>query len=294
MYGPYYPNYNKGEHSEDTIIRQTQELLETEGDPEDWKVYIFTMNSPCLARNTDPCMLKLVHKAQEWWRLYGVKTHIGFVRCWGFKGNKENVFKDISYQQVECINQSEDFKSYVQTAEKALTDADPLCEAVFCVAKRLLKSEPVKEFPLTTTVQKQDRKSYCKSMHTKFESKPEDERKVLTQEVRRVTEAAEVLLSDQTGSLEEYLERGSRFILGHSFASQVCGTLQDEMRLAFQQCWTEMVQDMYAEFIREKLTEDFNHCTIQLFIQDILKITAECLQIGKVELSEEDPNAFRF
>lgn len=30
IYGPYYPNYNNGEHSEDIIIKQTQELLESD------------------------------------------------------------------------------------------------------------------------------------------------------------------------------------------------------------------------------------------------------------------------
>ncbi|KAK2856256.1 hypothetical protein Q5P01_004991 [Channa striata] len=38
MHGPYYPNYNTGEHSEDLIIKQTQELLESETLSEDCKV----------------------------------------------------------------------------------------------------------------------------------------------------------------------------------------------------------------------------------------------------------------
>ncbi|KAM9354991.1 uncharacterized protein KZ484_013174 [Pholidichthys leucotaenia] len=96
IYGPYYPNYTSGEHSEDIIVKQTQDLLESEGVPKGWKVFVFTLNSPCLARNTDPCMLKLVHEAQEWWSMFGVKTHIGFVRCWGFKGKKKRICSRMS------------------------------------------------------------------------------------------------------------------------------------------------------------------------------------------------------
>lgn len=59
----YYPNYHSREHSEDTVIKQTQEFLECDDVSEDWRVNIFTMNSPCLARNTEPCMLNLLHKA---------------------------------------------------------------------------------------------------------------------------------------------------------------------------------------------------------------------------------------
>lgn len=281
MYGPYYPNYNNGEHSEDIIVKQTQEFLELGDTSEDWKVYVFTVNSPCLARNTEPCMLTLVHKAQEWWRLYRVKTHIGFTRCWGFKGTKENLYKDINYRQVECINQSANYESYVKVSEK-ITDLNPLCKSVFSVAQHLLESGQ-ENFSLTSTVQKQDWRSYFKTMSSIFESKPEDEKNLLAQELNTAFEAAEVLLSGQTESFEQYLERGRTFTLSYTFSSLVCDAVQTEMRLRFEQCWREMVQDKYAEFIREKLTDEFNQCTIHLFIKDILQFTEMYLKIGKLQ-----------
>ncbi|XP_035805002.2 uncharacterized protein LOC118470433 [Amphiprion ocellaris] len=287
MYGPYYPNYNNGEHSEDVIIKQTQELLEVDcGVSEDWKVYVFTMNSPCLARNTEPCMLNLVHKAQEWWSLHGVKTHIGFVRCWGFKGTKENLFKDLNYKQVECVTEIVDYESYVKAAEQG-ADLNLLCEDVFAVTKHLLKSGRI-NFPLTNAALRQDWKSYFKCLNAIFEIKPEEERKILTQEANGLIEAIDVLLSGENGSFEEHLERGRAFALDHSFGSGVDEALQEEMRLLFLQCWREMVQDRYAEFIREKLTEDFNQCTVQLFIADVLRFTEEYLHIGKLQFLEDD------
>lgn len=108
IYGPYYPNYGSREHSEDLVISQTQELLESESFSEDVKVYIFTVNSPCLARYANRCMLNLVHKALEWWNAFGVKTHIGDMKCWGFKGIRENLFQGVNYKQVECVNQTVD------------------------------------------------------------------------------------------------------------------------------------------------------------------------------------------
>ncbi|XP_037606016.1 uncharacterized protein LOC119476668 [Sebastes umbrosus] len=281
MYGPYYPNYNNGEHSEDIVIKQTQELLESETVSEDWKVYVFTMNSPCLARNTYPCMLNLVQKAQEWWSMYGVKTHIGYVKCWGFKGTKETLFRDINYSQVDCMDQTEDHESYVKAAEK--TDLNPLCESLFSAVKRLLRSESLTLNIIT--VQGQDWKSYFKGMHSVFESKPEEEKIICTQEANAVIEAAQVLLSERSESFEKYLEKGRAFAFQYS--SQVSETIQDQIRLTFQLCWKEMVQDKYAEVIREKLTEDFNHCTVQLFMKDIVKFTKEYLEIGRIQFSEE-------
>ncbi|XP_018550055.1 uncharacterized protein LOC108895645 [Lates calcarifer] len=285
MYGPYYPNYNNGQHSEDIIIKQTQELLESEEVSEDWKVYVFTINSPCLARNTDPCMLNLIQKAQEWWTVYGVKTHIGYVRCWGFKGTKENLFRDIDYSQVDCINQTEDHEDYIKAADKR-TGLNPLCKNLSSAVKHLLRSVNL-SFSLMTSVQGQDWKSYFEKMHSIFECKPEDEKTVFTQELNATIEAAQALLSERSGSFEEHLESGKAFALDYTFSPQVSDALQDQMRLTFQQCWREMVQDKYAELIREKLTEDFNQRAVQLFIKDIAKFTNKYLEIGRIQFPEE-------
>ncbi|XP_019966567.1 uncharacterized protein [Paralichthys olivaceus] len=285
MYGPYYPNYSKGEHSEDFIIKQTQELLEDDFS-RDWKVYVFTMNSPCLARNINPCMINLVQKAQEWWRVYGVKTHIGFVRCWGFKGSKETLFRDINYSQVDCINQTENHEEYVKAATDR-TDLNPLCKNLSSAVKRLLRSVNL-SFPLMSIEQAQDWKCYFKKTHSIYESKPEDEKKDLTQKLNAAIGAAQALLSEKIGSFDEHLESGKAFTLDQTFGFSVSDVLRDEVSLTFQQCWKEMVQDKYAEFIRGKLMEEFNQCAVQLFIKDIVKFTNEYLHIGRIQFSEEE------
>ncbi|XP_012722832.2 uncharacterized protein LOC105929542 [Fundulus heteroclitus] len=284
MYGPYYPNYGSGEHSEDVVIKQTQQLLEAEDFPENRTLYVFTVNSPCLARNSEPCMLNLVHKAREWWRTYAVKTHIGFVRSWGFKGNKENLFKDVDYRQVTAITQSVDYESYVDLVGK-IDDLSPLCETVFSLAKDLLSAERLR-FPLTAAEEKQDQKSCFKSMNGILESKPEEEKKLLTKELSALAEAADLLLSGGSQSFEEHVERGTAFSLGYAFSSEVCEGLREEMRVGFQRCWRETVQDRCAEFVREKLTDEFNKRTVQLFIDDVRGLTRAYLQIGKVKLQK--------
>lgn len=281
MYGPYYPNYNNREHSEDVVIRQTQELLESEDVSENSKVFIFTLNSPCLVRNTNPCMLNLVQKAHEWWNMYGVKTHIGFKRSWGFKGSKETLFRDVSCSQVECINQSTDYKNYCEVTGK-IPELDPLCETMFSVTKNLLKPGP-ESFPVITE-QGPDWKSYFKNMHSMAAGKPEEERKLLMEEVSSLVDTARVLLSEKNDSLEGYLEKGRAFVLKYAFSSHVCDALQADLRLKFQECWMKMVQGKYAEFVRETLIEDFNQCTVWLCIKDIQEVSEKFLKIGKLQL----------
>ncbi|KAF0023530.1 hypothetical protein F2P81_024160 [Scophthalmus maximus] len=290
MYGPYYPNYSKGIHSEDIIIQQTEELLESEEFSQQWKVYVFTMNSPCLARNTEPCMINLVQKAHAWWTAYGVKTHIGFVRCWGFRGTKETLFRDIDYGHVDCINQTGNHGDYVEAA-KNRTNLNPLCENLRSAVKHLLTCADL-SFPLMTTVREQDWNSYFKKVHSIFECKPEGEKKVFAQKLDAAIEAARALLSAKSRSFDKHLEGGKAFPLHSTFAPQVSEALQDEMTLAFQQCWREMVQDKYADFLRGKLTEQFNQCAVQLFIKDIVKFTGRYLHIGRIKFSKEHMAAF--
>lgn len=273
IYGPFYPNYSSGEHSEDIVIKQTQELLESDAVAPDWKIYIFTVNSPCLARNSEPCMLSLVRKAHEWWSLYRVKTHIGFVKCWGFKGNKETLFRDVNCSQIELLIQSENHQSYVQAA-KEKPDLDPLCENLFSAVKEALKSV---RFPPVDVEQGTDWKSYFKSV---FSILPEDEN--FTREVDSILTEAQALLSGSSGSLQRCEEEGETFALGCSFSAKVSDAIASQARLAFQQCWREAVRNKYAESVRERLTEAFNQCTVRTFINGVAKFTKHFLQIGRI------------
>lgn len=273
IYGPFYPNYSSGEHSEDMVIKQTQELLVSDAVSPDWKVYIFTVNSPCLPRNSESCMLNLVRKAHEWWSLYRVRTHIGFVKCWGVKGSKENLFKDVNYSQIELVIQSDNHQSYMEAAQKK-PDLDPLCENLFFAVKEALESV---QFPPVDVEHGTDWKSYFKSV---FSILPNDES--FTQDVGRFLKEAQVLMLGSNGSLQQCVEEGETFALGCSFSTQVSDTITSQARLALQQCWRKAIQDKYAESVRDRLTEAFNQCTVHTFINGVAKFTKHFLQIGRI------------
>lgn len=279
IYGPFYPNYSSGEHSEDVVIKQTQELLESDAVTADWKVYVFTVNSPCLARSSEPCMLNLVRKAHEWWSLYRVRTRVGFVKCWGFKGSKETLFRHVDCSQIELVSQSEDHQSYVEAAERH-PSLHPLSENLFLAVKEALKSV---EFPPIDVEQGADWKCYFKRV---FSILPEDEK--FTRDVDGFLREAHALLSVTSGSLQRCVEEGETFALGCSFSAQVSDAVAAQARLAFQQCWREAVRDKYAESVRERLTEAFNQCTVHTFIRGVAKFTKHFLQIGRIRFQEAD------
>lgn len=282
MYGPYYPNYNKGEHSEDIIIKRTEELLVSDRAAEDWEVYVFTMNSPCLSRTAEhPCMLKLVQKAKEWWLTFRVKTNVGYQKCWGFKGTKETLFRVINYSQVQAVHESEDYEEYVSRNQ---TCANLLCQDVFALLKNMLKSRSL-SFGLP--LQGQEWRSYFKGMQLVPESVHDTDKRLVMEAICVMIEAAKSLSSEKCLSLEEHLARGHSFASNYTFNPQITECLKTEMRLAFQKCWSEMVQDKYTEEIRDALTEDFNKCINQLFIRDFVNVTSSFLHIGRVRFREE-------
>ncbi|CAL8313123.1 unnamed protein product [Lota lota] len=275
MYGPYYPDYASGEHSEDLVIRQTEELLGAEGARvRGFGVYIFTQNSPCLDRDTQPCMLQLVEKALEWHAVYGVKIHIGYAKCWGFKGNKEALFRDVDFAQLECVGGNRDHESYVEAVRKRPEgDLNALSEDVFSVVRRTLAvgSNNLK-FSLrhATPEQINGKSSFKDTLSCVSEGESQIEREALTQEMNAMTEAAQELVSEGTPrNLEEHIERGQTFAREYGFTSQTSEAARAEARLAFRRCWRDMVEGRYAEFVRDSLTDDFNRCVTHLFSQDV-------------------------
>ncbi|XP_059403544.1 uncharacterized protein LOC132137529 [Carassius carassius] len=66
------------------------------------EIYIFTTNSPCLARpNHVPCMIQAVYIAVILYKKHGIKTTIEYLEPWGFSGSYENLLPECSTK--DCI-----------------------------------------------------------------------------------------------------------------------------------------------------------------------------------------------
>lgn len=280
IFGPFYPDYSRGVHSEDQLLAQTQELLEAEPAAEaERELYVFTVNSPCLARSAEPCMLKLLRKAHEWWSRYRVRTHVGFLKCWGFKGSKENLFRDVDRSQIELISLSEDHRRYVEAAEEQL-QLQPLGEDLFWAVKEALRSV---RFPPADVQPGTDWRGYFKSALSIL---PEDE--TFSRDVEAFLREAGQLLAGGGGGLRRCLQDGEALAQGRSFSARLSEADQARARLALGRCWREALRDKHAESVRERLTEAFNQCTVHAFIRGVAKSSQHFLQIGRVRFQEAD------
>ncbi|XP_016118510.1 uncharacterized protein, partial [Sinocyclocheilus grahami] len=79
------------EHTEDKIFKLLLKIcLEDECCYSE--IYIFSTNSPCLARpNRVPCMIQAVVIARMLYKKHGIKTTIAYLEPWGFSGSYENL-----------------------------------------------------------------------------------------------------------------------------------------------------------------------------------------------------------
>lgn len=93
-----------GEHTEDNIFKLLLEIY-YESKCDYSEVYIYSTNSPCLARHGHvPCMIQAFLIAYMLHEKHGIKTIIGYLKPWGLSGSWE---KNVpSYSIRDCISTS--------------------------------------------------------------------------------------------------------------------------------------------------------------------------------------------
>lgn len=90
---PIFINYN-GEHSEDRIIEILEYKKQTKEIDDYSEIWIYTTNNPCIMReNHEPCISKLILLSIQLSQKCGIKTYIGFTKCYIFKTRMNAIFK---------------------------------------------------------------------------------------------------------------------------------------------------------------------------------------------------------
>ncbi len=90
------------EHTEDKIFEQLLEIY-SKDDCCYSEIYIFSTNSPCLARkNHVPCMIQAFVLAKLLYKKHGIKTIIGYLKPWGFSGSYDKQLPECPIK--DCIS----------------------------------------------------------------------------------------------------------------------------------------------------------------------------------------------
>ncbi|XP_067280949.1 uncharacterized protein [Pseudorasbora parva] len=86
---------SEGEHTEDQIFKRLQEIY-NESQCDYSEIYIFSTNSPCLARKDYvPCMISAIFWAYHLNKKHGIKIIMGYGQSYGLIGTySNNVIKD--------------------------------------------------------------------------------------------------------------------------------------------------------------------------------------------------------
>ncbi|ROK64910.1 hypothetical protein DPX16_1135 [Anabarilius grahami] len=100
-----------GKHTEDEIFEQQLKIY-SEDDCDYSEIYIFSTNSPCLARKDSvPCMINAIFIAKMLYEKHGMKTIIGYLKPWGYNGSFENILSEISLKDCTSHFKSQTLES---------------------------------------------------------------------------------------------------------------------------------------------------------------------------------------
>ncbi|XP_066551114.1 uncharacterized protein LOC136717399 [Amia ocellicauda] len=93
---------SKREHTEVKLITLVNEELKNYAneDISEWKVFLFTLHSPCIVNQpAESCMKCIIENATKWKNDYGTTMYIGFKKCWGITQHQK-IYKYIQ----ECLH----------------------------------------------------------------------------------------------------------------------------------------------------------------------------------------------
>ncbi|XP_017544292.2 uncharacterized protein LOC108415758 [Pygocentrus nattereri] len=107
---PEIPDQDNHLHSEDFILKEIIERLESGGFTKNSHLYIYSLNSPCIGRKHDhPCIFLLYCLSCVLFKRYEIQTYIGFSIYYGFAGPISGLLaNNKDHQQVkQAIKESE-------------------------------------------------------------------------------------------------------------------------------------------------------------------------------------------
>ncbi len=141
----------KEEHTEDKIFEQLLEIY-NENDCCYSEIYIFSTNSPCLARNNHvPCMIQAVVIAKLLYEKHGIKTTIGYLKPWGFSGFSKHLpecpIKDCIYNFPK-ESQTLGSKDIINKSPQTPTTENVNIELLIPVYKQIIPEVENKKFLL--------------------------------------------------------------------------------------------------------------------------------------------------
>nr|XP_029516561.1 uncharacterized protein LOC115129906 [Oncorhynchus nerka] len=275
-------------HTEKLLLEEVKQILKNNEKLRNTKLFIYTLNSPCL-RNSghESCMDLLIKESTELYKSYGIKTIVGYSKWYGLTG-KLTTFIDpyiSSFNHFNLIISSPTYENYCDKFANFNTEYNnkkshdsksnfedgKLPEKLYISSKEILPNN-ISEvaFRLQTD------KDIHKKVTNKFRS--------ISNYHKNYSKTNEKKSLDlhfsipHFGTLNQFQKFGEHLAEKFDLIKHIGNNL-DRSKVNFIKWWTKTIEDEYTTFLREDINRRLSEDEHRITVLDHIKInTAEYLQ----------------
>ncbi|XP_042632070.1 uncharacterized protein LOC109101584 isoform X2 [Cyprinus carpio] len=284
------------EHTEDKIFELLLEMYD-EDECCYSEIYIFTTNSPCLARpNHVPCMIQAVKIAMMLYKKHGIKTTIGYLEPWGFSGSYENVLpkcsiKDCSYYfESQMLGSKDMINNSPQTPTKRIEIDMELISPIY---KQIIPEVENLKFSMKDSKKTETRRPQPKLDLAQFcskISKPDSKEKFLKNLNKIISDLFKKDLDKTFGDFKNHglemfakcMKNINDLFIEIDYAN-IYEEIHEYLKSVFFPWWAGKVEDASSKFLKKQTSSFLQGSAVFHSLRDI-KETENFFDIGYVIL----------
>ncbi len=290
------------EHTEDKIFEQLLEIY-SKDDCCYSEIYIFSTNSPCLARkNHVPCMIQAFVLAKLLYKKHGIKTIIGYLKPWGFSGSYDKQLPECPIK--DCISTfPKEFKplesnDIINNSPQTMTTDKTDTELLIPVYKQIIQEIENLVFSMKDTISTKTKNPKPKLDLAQFCLKI-SKTEIRENFIKKLNKIVSYLFltEDSNKSFAAFRQCGlERFeqcktkidkLLNEINSANTCEEIREYLKNNFFPWWNKKVEDAFSKFLKNKTSWLLQEHAVCLFLRDIPE-TEPFFNIGYVISGEFD------
>lgn len=280
-------------HTEKLLLEEVKQILKNNEKLRNTKLFIYTLNSPCLQNSGhESCMDLLIKDSAELYKSYSIKTIVGYSKWYGSTGQVTTFIDPYisSFNHFNLIISSSNFENYcdefvTNTEHKKSHDSKSnfedreLPKQLYISSEQFLPNISEVPFRLKTF------KDIHKRVTNKFMSISNYDKKNVKTDKKKEKSLDLDFSIPHFGTHNQFQKVGESLAEHFDLVKHMGGNLY-QSKVNFKKWWTKTIADEYTTFLREdinrRLSEDKHRIAV---LDHIRNNTAGYLQFCHLPLS---------
>lgn len=286
---------SKGEHTEDEIFKLLLDIY-NESKCDYSEIYIFSTNSPCLARkDCVPCMIRAFVIAELLNKKHGIKTVTGYIINYGLNGSYDNnvpfyPIKDCIYTFDSQTLRSKDLISASSHPRKKQKHTKVNTEYLIPVYTQIIAEEQNSTFSMKVTVSTPPfnlQKSFPEISNSEIYNQLNEIKQNLFKDPKLDKKSFDDFHAYGLEMFEKYTNEIHDLLIDYD--ENIYKNIRKHLQTRFFPWWAKNLDEASGNYLNEKLSQNLQNYALHLFILEIeemqKKIGRQFFEIGLVTLN---------